>query len=234
MSKLNHFTFRLDRVAGLILLAVFLLLSGCSTYTVFEEQPNSYVYAPVEAEAQEPKLVSSGSLFMSHGGLNLYEDRRAYRAGDIITVNLNERTVSSKSSETSVSKDSATNLALTQILGGGAGGIPTDFSAGRSFDGSGETDQQNSLTGSIAVTVAGTLPNGLLEIKGEKWMTLTTGKEYIRLRGLIRPEDISSSNTISSTKIADARISYSGTGELIEANRQGWISRFFNSQLWPF
>ncbi len=223
----------------LIRLSVFLsiivgVLFGCSTYTVFEEQPNSYVYAPVEAKVQKPQHVSDGSLFLSHAGLNLYEDRRAYRAGDIITVNLNERTVSSKSSETSISKDSSTNLSLTQVLGGGAGGVPTDFSGGRSFDGTGETDQENSLTGSIAVTVAGTLPNGLLEIRGEKWMTLTTGNEYIRLRGLIRPEDISSTNTISSTKIADARISYSGTGELVEASRQGWASRFFNSQLWPF
>ena len=215
-------------------LFVVLPVVGCSTYTVFEEQPESYVYAPVEAEVKKPQRISDGSLFLNHAGMNLYEDRRAYRAGDIITVNLNERTVSSKSSETSIAKDSSTNLSLTQVLGGSANGVPTDFSGGRNFDGSGEADQENSLEGSIAVTVAGTLPNGLLEIKGEKWMTLTTGNEYIRLSGLIRPEDISSTNTISSTKIADARISYSGTGELVEANRQGWASRFFNGPLWPF
>jgi len=209
-------------------------LSACTTYTLFEEQPDSFEYKPVEPVVEKSVPVSQGSLFLTSAGLNLYEDRRAYRAGDIITVNLNEQTVSSKSSETSISKGNSANFSAGQILGGTAGGFPTELSTGRSFDGSGEADQKNSLSGSIAVTVVDTMANGLLMIRGEKWMTLTTGKEYIRLRGLIRPEDISSTNTISSTKIADARISYSGTGELLEASRQGWMSRFFNSQLWPF
>ena len=223
------------RILQKILCVLFVLaLSACSTYTIFDEEPDSYVYKPVEAEVLQPQRISNGSLFQDNAGISLYEDRRAHRTGDIITVNLNERTVASKSSETSITKDSSTNLSLTQVLGGSAGAIPTDFDGGRSFDGSGEADQENSLVGSIAVTVSGTLPNGLLAIKGEKWMELTTGKEYIRLRGLIRPEDISLSNTVSSTRIADARISYSGTGELVEASRQGWASRFFNSQLWPF
>ena len=78
------------------------------------------------------------------------------------------------------------------------------------------------------------LPNGLLQIRGEKWMTLTNGKEFIRLSGLIRPDDVSSLNTIASTKVADARISYSGTGDLANANQQGWASKFFNSSYWPF
>ncbi|MGB5325344.1 MAG: flagellar basal body L-ring protein FlgH, partial [Pseudomonadales bacterium] len=110
----------------------------------------------------------------------------------------------------------------------------TSVAQDRSFDGSGEADQQNSLSGNIAVTVSGVLPNGLLVIRGEKWMTLTTGQEFIRLKGLIRPDDISSSNTVPSTKVADARITYSGTGELADASRQGWGSRFFNSRYWPF
>ena len=210
------------------------LLQGCSTYTLYEELPDNPAFAPVETQHKEPEPVSRGSLFLSHAGMNLYEDRRAYSVGDIITVNLNERTVSSKSSETSISKGHSTGITMNQILGGTANGLPTDFSSNRSFDGNGETDQENSLSGSIAVMVSDTMSNGLLKIRGEKWMTLTTGREYIRLSGLIRPEDISSNNQISSTKIADARIAYSGTGEVQEATRQGWASRFFNSQLWPF
>ncbi len=220
--------------AVLALITASVLLPACSTYTVYEELPDHPAFAPVETEHTEPEPVSTGSLFLSHAGLNLYEDRRAYGVGDIITVNLNERTVSSKSSETSISKGNSTGITMNRILGGTANGLPTDFSSNRSFDGTGETDQENSLSGSIAVMVSDTMSNGLLKIRGEKWMTLTTGREYIRLSGLIRPEDISSGNEISSTKIADARIAYSGTGELQEATRQGWASRFFNSQLWPF
>ena len=220
--------------AVLALITASVLLPACSTYTVYEELPDHPAFAPVETEHTEAEPVSTGSLFLSHAGLNLYEDRRAYGVGDIITVNLNERTVSSKSSETSISKGNSTGITMNRILGGTANGLPTDFSSNRSFDGTGETDQENSLSGSIAVMVSDTMSNGLLKIRGEKWMTLTTGREYIRLSGLIRPEDISSGNEISSTKIADARIAYSGTGELQEATRQGWASRFFNSQLWPF
>jgi len=71
-------------------------------------------------------------------------------------------------------------------------------------------------------------------VRGEKWITLNRGDEYIRISGIIRPEDVSQENTISSTKLANARISYSGTGELAESQSMGWVSRFFNNPLWPF
>jgi flagellar L-ring protein precursor FlgH len=102
----------------------------------------------------------------------------------------------------------------------------------RSFEGSAKSDQSNSLRGSISVTVAEVLPNGILRIRGEKWLKLNQGDEYIRLTGLVRPEDIGTDNTIPSSKVADARIAYGGTGEFDDANRMGWLSRFFNSEWW--
>jgi len=78
------------------------------------------------------------------------------------------------------------------------------------------------------------LPRGNLLIQGEKWITLNQGNEFIRIRGVVRKADISSNNTILSTLIADARISYSGTGAPAHANSMGWLSRFFNSALQPF
>ena len=170
--------------------------------------------------------------------MNLYNDRRAYRAGDIITVSLNERTVSSKSAETKIEKDANVNFGADTVLGQPVtlhdNTLLTSVNQTRGFDGAAEADQENRLLGSIAVTVVAVLPNGLLQIRGEKWMTLTNGKEFIRLSGLIRPDDVSSLNTIASTKVADARISYSGTGDLANANQQGWASKFFNSSYWPF
>ena len=92
----------------------------------------------------------------------------------------------------------------------------------------------NNLTGNITVTVHDVYPNGVLLVKGEKWLTLNQGDEYIRISGLIRPQDISSDNTVPSTKLADARIAYSGTGVVNDTNVMGWMSKFFISALMPF
>ena len=218
-------------------LSALLLMSGCSV-TPLSEKPDTDEFAPVSVPSKSSLPLSAGSLFSNEVGVNLYDDRRAYRAGDIITVTLNERTVSSKSAETKIDKDGKVEFGEDTILGKlvdiKGNSLLTNVEQSRSFDGSGETDQQNRLQGSIAVTIADVLPNGLLVIRGEKWMTLTNGQEFIRISGLIRPDDVASNNTVSSTKVADARISYSGTGDLAAANKQGWASRFFNSSVWPF
>jgi flagellar L-ring protein FlgH len=213
------------------------LMTACGSVPI-QEQPDTAEYAPVLVPSQSPEPFSAGGLFSAQVGMNLYNDRRAYRAGDIITVSLNERTVSSKSAETKIEKDSNVNFGADTVLGQPVtlhdNTLLTSVNQTRGFDGAAETDQENRLLGSIAVTVVAVLPNGLLQIRGEKWMTLTNGKEFIRLSGLIRPDDVSSLNTIASTKVADARISYSGTGDLANANQQGWASKFFNSSYWPF
>jgi len=227
------------RVIKLFQLALtsVLLLSGCAINPL-SEKPDTAEFAPVTVASKSSLPLSAGSLFSDEVGVNLYDDRRAYRAGDIITVTLNERTVSSKSAETKIDKDGKVDFGEDTILGNlvniKGSSLLTNLDQSRSFDGSGETDQQNRLQGSIAVTIADVLPNGLLVIRGEKWMTLTNGQEFIRISGLIRPDDVASNNTVSSTKVADARISYSGTGDLAAANKQGWASRFFNSSVWPF
>lgn len=214
-----------------------LLLAGCAVVPQ-SEKPDTAEFAPVSVPSKSNQPLSAGSLFRPEVGVNLYDDRRAYRAGDIITVTLNERTVSSKSAETKIDKDGKVDFGEDSILGNlvdlKGSSLLTNIEQTRAFDGSGETDQQNRLQGSIAVTIADVLPNGLLVIRGEKWMTLTNGQEFIRISGLIRPDDVASNNTVSSTKVADARISYSGTGDLAAANKQGWASRFFNSSVWPF
>ncbi len=214
-----------------------LTLHACATFEPVE-QPDAAEYAPVLVPSPSAQPISAGSLFKTEVGVNLYDDRRAYRVGDIITVTLNERTVSSKSAETTIDKDADVSFGEDNILGRTVDfkghSLLTDVDQSRGFDGSAEADQENRLQGSIAVTIADVLPNGLLVIRGEKWMTLTNGQEFIRVSGLIRPDDVASDNTIASTKVADARISYSGTGDLANANKPGWATRFFNSPLWPF
>ncbi len=73
------------------------------------------------------------------------------------------------------------------------------------------------------MTVAEVLPNGILSVRGEKWMTLNTGNELVRIAGLVRADDIATDNTVSSTRVADARITYSGTGAFADASQPGWL-----------
>ena len=141
-------------------------------------------------------------------------------------------------SDTSIDKSSSKTIE-NPVLGGAARSIAGydlefDLGSGSEFSGESTSNQSNSLSGEVTVTVAEVLPNGNLYIQGEKWINLNQGDEYIRLRGIVRPADISSGNTVNSARIADARISYSGTGAVAEANVKGWLSRLFDSPIFPF
>lgn len=219
---------------GFILL---LVLTGCNS-PVIVVKPNDVEYAPIIPRAPMPSKINNGGIYQAGFEYSLFSDRRSNRVGDIITVMLTEQTVSSKSAETSVKKNQKIDFNEPSVLGTALSfknlSMLTGIDQSRDFSGAAESDQSNSLQGSIAVTVSEVLSNGNLRVRGEKWMTLNRGEEYIRIKGLIRPEDIGSDNTIDSTKLADARITYSGTGELASSNKNGWLGRFFNSAYWPF
>lgn len=201
-------------------------------------QPNDPYYAPVMAVAPRAVPGSNGSLFQNTGSMNLFTDNKASSIGDIITVMLDEATVSQKSSNVGISKDSDINIEEPTILGrgitGGGYSLGTGMSAQRDFSGESDAAQRNNLRGNISVSVVDVWPNGTLVIRGEKWMTLNHGDEFIRISGLVRPDDVTPDNTILSTKVANARISYSGTGALAESQVMGWLGRFFNGTYWPY
>ena len=217
-------------------LSIFMV--SCASYPQYRAQPNDPDYAPVPSESLVPPPSPSGSIYSSVGGLQLYGDKKARRVGDIITIELDEKTVSKKSSKTTTSKTSSASIANPVISGGALNinglSMDAELSGDRDFTGAGQANQSNSLQGYITVTIAEILPNGVLRIRGEKWMTLNQGDEYIRISGMVRPEDISLDNMVSSQKLADARISYAGTGTLADSNSGGWLTRFFNSPWFPF
>ena len=101
------------------------------------------------------------------------------------------------------------------------------MSGSNEFEGAGRATQSNSLFGEISVTVAAVLPNGNMLVQGEKTVRINRGDEFIRVSGIVRAIDIGPDNRIASTRLADARITYSGRGELARASRQGWLQRFF-------
>lgn len=221
-------------MAGLALLSLLSLI-GCDVLPV---KPDDPAYAPVSPDRLVPVSQVNGAIYQEGQMVQLFGDRRAQRVGDVVTILLTENTASKKSAQTSTKKDDSATLANPLLFGHGVSIQGNDLSASldakRKFDGQGSSDQSNSLSGSITVTVVNVLPNGLLEVRGEKWISLNRGDEYVRIRGLLRSEDISTSNTIPSTKLANARISYGGTGEVADASAMGWLARFFNSPIWPF
>ncbi|WP_027981699.1 flagellar basal body L-ring protein FlgH [Pseudomonas sp. App30] len=231
----------MSRLSSVLALSGIALLSGCMSPP---PKPNDPYYAPVLPRTPLPAASNNGSIYQSGFDQNLYTDRKAFRVGDIITVTLAEKTAASKSADSKLTKDSSTSLGLTSLFGGGAsttnpltGGklsLDAGYTGTRATDGTAKADQANSLTGSITVTVADVLPNGILSVRGEKWLTLNTGEELVRIAGLIRADDIATDNTVSSTRVADARITYSGTGAFAESNQTGWLDRFFMSPYWPF
>lgn len=220
--------------------AALFSLSGCVIHQA--PVPNDPLYAPVMAPTEQQALAHNGSLFTPSNDMDLFSDRKARRVGDILTVVLQEKTVSQKSSNVDVSKQSEISVpevtgAAGTLLGKGVslGGLSlgTDLSSERDFRGEADAAQSNNLLGDVAVSVVNIWPNGTLEIRGEKWITLNRGDEFIRVSGLVRPEDVTPGNTVLSTKVANARIAYSGTGALADSGSMGWLSRFFNGSLWP-
>ena len=225
----------MSNVKCLIVLGLLgVLLSGCATTP--QELSD---FEPIVRPVAPPKPnYENGSLFQPRS-LSLFEDPKPHRIGDVLTILLQEQTSASKTAETSASKDDEISFDVPSILGvapthNGSTLLSANIAPEREFSGEADSSQSNSLRGEITVTVVDILPNGNMVVQGEKWLTLNKGKEYIRIAGVVRPEDVSSDNTVTSSKLADAQIAYSGEGFLADSNEQGWLSKFFNSKWWPF
>ena len=222
------------KYSGLMVAVFGMLLSACAS-----NPPELADFKPLVRPVAPPQeSYDNGSLFQGRG-ISLFEDPKPYRVGDILTIMLEESTSASKTAATSTKKDDEVNIDIPTIFGT----TPThngnqlwDLSMAptREFEGEGDSSQSNSLSGEITVTVVDVLQNGNLVVQGEKWFTLNRGKEYIRVAGVVRPQDIQSDNTITSSKLADAQIAYSGEGFVADSNKQGWFSRFLSSEWWPF
>lgn len=228
MSTFRH----LRTLAALALLAQ---LAGCAMPMPRNDEAAWAATPPQEPVAAPP---ADGAIYHDAQNMELFNDPRAHRVGDILTISLVESTQASKKASTSTSKKDKSDLAAPTILGRpvSIGGKDVTFgtSGDRSFDGSGNSSQSNQLTGSITVTVAQRLSNGNLLVRGEKWLTINQGQELVRISGIVRPQDIGQDNSVPSTRVADARIAYTGRGSLADANTQGWLSRFFSSKWMPF
>jgi flagellar L-ring protein precursor FlgH len=212
---------------------VLTALSACSTpKPPKEDEQLSWAMDPVPPP-------SNGAIYQAGRDVALFENPIARHVGDIVTIVLNESTAAKKTATTSTAKTTTDTLPGMTLLGKAATlhGVPilsNNINDAAKFSGEGDSAQSNSLTGYITATVVRVLPNGNLVIRGEKWIGINQGSEYVRVSGVIRPIDLAPDNSIPSLKVGAARISYGGKGALADANAQGWLSRFFNSPWTPF
>ncbi len=207
------------------LLALALLLPACADEG-FGRVPGVAATLPPPPAIAE--IVATGSLYNPASFTGLASDRRARRVGDLLTIRLVERTQARKSATADSSRDGSTSITLPDVPPFSY--VPDGLTKGGSkqgFKGSGSAAQDNQLSGEITVTVARVLPGGVLMVAGEKRLTLNRGEEQVQLTGLVRIDDLGPDNSVPSTRVADARIRYSGSGQVADQSRQGWLARFF-------
>jgi flagellar L-ring protein FlgH len=192
-------------------------------------RPDPALAPPLPTPLASAPAAANGAIFQANAGYApLTHGNRAARVGDMITISLVERTSASKQNSADTGRDGSFGL-TPPVTGPLALFDPADLKMGgsQSFKGNGTAAQSNQLSGEITVTVAEVYANGTMRVAGEKRVTINRGDEYIRLTGLVRAADIGADNRIASTRVADARISYAGSGEIARASKQGWLQRFF-------
>ncbi|MCL2876216.1 MAG: flagellar basal body L-ring protein FlgH [Betaproteobacteria bacterium] len=206
------------------------LLSSCAQV---QPTPPTSVHQPMSARpvtASGPH-VANGAIWQPGQGYSLLEDRRARRVGDIITVNLVERTSAQKNANANTNRTSSMGGGITaanKVPLSGLAGLSLEAGTNSTFEGKGASAANNAFNGTITVTVIDVLTNGNLLVSGEKMLTINQGNEFIRFSGVVNANNITASNTVQSTQVADARIEYRGSGFVEEANNMGWLQRFFN------
>lgn len=219
---------------------LFVLCTLCLTLVACSAPPKAEPdFSPAQPQVTIRDANPNGAIYQVSSNRFFFEDIRARRVGDVINVILDERTDATKTASTSANKGTKIGIPKPTLFGGKMTGaisdlLTNDISASSDFAGTADSSQSNRLNGSVAVVVDKVLSNGNLWIRGQKQLTLNQGSEVVRVSGLIRPVDITPQNTILSNQIADASITYGGSGLLADSNRAGWLTRVFTSPLWPF
>ena len=233
-SELPMITLLTALLPLLTLIGAIVLLGGCAMLSPAQPAADPLLATAVAPAPQNGAIYAAGS-----SGIALFEDQKARNVGDMLTILLVETTTAKSSAATTTAKDTKSAIGAPTVAGmpvmiNGVAVLSGALDSAHKFSGSGDSTQSNALQGSVTVTVIGRQANGNLIVRGEKHLSLNQGSEYVRIDGVVRPADIAPDNTIPSSRVANARISYTGEGALAESNSKGWLARFFSSPLWPF
>ncbi len=219
-------------IAGLGLLVLWVW--GCSPTL-----PPPPAWNALPASARPPEAApAEGSLWRPGSRLgDLYSDLRARHVGDVVTVKIVENAEALKSASTKTSRDSSLSASMSSFFGAplNIGGFKPEASGSlkNDFEGSGTTQRKDTLVATMTAKVVDVMPNGLLRVEGYREVLINNERQYIILRGVIRPEDISSDNMVLSSSIADAQIAYAGQGVVSDKQKPGWVGRLLD-HIWPF
>ncbi len=217
------------------MLTACMLLTACGMLPGKAHKPE-----PAVARVLPPATPrTDGAIYQAGQQMELFADLKARRVGDVLTITLNESTNASKNAVTKTTKTTSVANTGPTVFGKTVTtkGVPilnTSMNGADAFDGEGSSTQSNSLVGSLTVTVIDVQANGNLVVQGDKTLKLNQGDELVHVSGVIRPADIATNNTVTSDRLADARITYSGKGVVNSSNSMGWLARFFNSPFAPF
>lgn len=216
-------------------LALSALLAACNNLPA--KLSHTPEFAPVYPVAEPQRTTkASGAIYNGRGSDLWFGKGRSYAVGDLINVLLNESTQANRQQSGDISRKQTNDVIPGTVLANKIG-VTSIANALNSSEitskGSGSADQTASLTGSITVTVVEVLANGNLMVRGEKQLALTEGAETIQVSGIVRPDDISPSGMVQSRRLANAQISYRGTGDMASATRPGWGNNLL-MKLWPF
>jgi flagellar L-ring protein FlgH len=215
--------------------AAAVLASGCTALQ--EDQGRDFAATSPEVTQLPP--TTPGAIYAQGTEVSLWQNLTARNIGDTLTIRLEESTNAEKSATTTAGKASKAEMTGPAVFGrpitvNGTPILEGSMDNKTSFSGNGNSKQSNALDGAISVTVAKRFPNGNMLVRGQKWITINTGREFVRVEGIVRPADIAPDNSVVSWKIADAYISYGGQGTVANASKPGWLYRFFNSPHTPF
>lgn len=216
------------RAAGfIVVMAVAAILAGCNT------TPPTAVHQPmtIRPAPRNDYVQNGGAIYQAGAARPLFEDRRARNVGDTIVINISERTQAAKKSGSSAERKDDVSVGIPTMVGLPLSNSLKDTAltanGANTFAGKGASSADNNFTGTITVTVIEVLPNGNLLVSGEKQVAINQGNEYIRFSGVVNPTQVTGSNTVQSTQVADARIEYRASGYIDEAQVMGWLGRFF-------
>ncbi|MDQ6971365.1 MAG: flagellar basal body L-ring protein FlgH [Mariprofundaceae bacterium] len=220
---------------------LFILLSACmpGTYNITHDKHAGEVEKALEQPM--PDASSTGSLWVGNRGL--FTDAKAREVGDLLTILVSEKTNATRSLGTKKTKSSSHQTSLNAALGYETSlsnknpnfkpGAALDVTNDKSFDGSGSTNNSDTLTASVTAVVTKVYPNGNMNVRGRRQVTINHQPQELTFSGVVRPNDIAPDNTISSSKVAQAIIGYGGGGELASVAHEGWVGRTLD-QVWPF
>ncbi len=220
---------------------LWFLLQGCAG-----PLGPSMMVSPPKVEMPEmvqPRPVrEEGSLWSSVTAASFFSDVKARQVGDTITISIVESARASKNASTKTGRASGLEASYSGILDSMTAGMSingqkigtehkVDFK--NNFDGSGATTNSSSMNAFITARVMQVHPNGNMVIRGTRQVRINNENQWIFIQGVIRPEDVSSTNVVLSTFIADARIELNGQGAVSDKQVPGWLARAID-WAWPF